>query len=155
MEMQEAKTFKNAIESGLAAARNADRALDEVKGVLKAVRVAMLEMSDEFVRIEGLSVRSDFLNGGEEVNSIEIAANLNGQSDRRWRLGQIRITSVGFPVTVTDRDGVGRVCTSAEELEGSLALLLHTPEFGRWYRTIHEFVRERVEREARLNAKTA
>lgn len=41
MEMQEVKTFKNAIESGLAAARNADRALDEVKGVFKAVRVAM------------------------------------------------------------------------------------------------------------------
>lgn len=53
---------------------------------------------------------------------------------------------------MTDLEGTARVCATSEELEVNLSLLLHTPEFGRWYKTIHEFVREREERAARANA---
>ncbi|MCZ7860932.1 hypothetical protein O9X98_05900 [Agrobacterium salinitolerans] len=144
MEATNPVKFKNAIESGLAAARNADRALEEIKDVFAALRKAMLAMSDENVRIEGLVIQTDFLKRRHETRDVEIAANVNGRSDYRWKVGQISVTSTGYPVIVTDLEGVARTSTSPIELEDHLSLLLHTPEFGRWYQVISSFVQKRL-----------
>lgn len=127
--------FTNAIETGRAAARNADRALSEIAGIFDSFKQAMREASDGHVFVSGLSITCTFME--RKSQSLDVSITCDSRVVIKHMIGRVVVSGTGYPVIVTDTDGTNRITNNAEELGESLALLFHSHDFGRWYEKIH------------------